>query len=282
MVVGGNPIMANSDVELIDLTRQGRKCKKPADITNFEIGSTGIYIKDMAIVCGGYAPSVSDCYKYQQEKRSWTNTTVSLVTPRAFASSTVIGDNQWWITGGFNSEVGYLKETEVLNDNFARYQDMLVERDHHNMVRIDSNRYMMLGGQSQFVETYNFNGSWSHGPNLSIGRHESHAGLVTFGNQTRMIVAAGGIGADKSVELTNVFGDEWVVGPDLPHAIQTGASVQLTRTFLIVGGFNGSRYLDTIWMFDTFDSSWTLLDQKLAKPRSDMAAFLVPDEYCHV
>ena len=120
---------------------------------------------------------------------------------------------------------------------------------------------------------------WTDGPILSTGREISQAGLVTFSNGTKVIVAAGGYEV-KSSELLVLGTSEWMYGPDLPHDICCGASVQFENTFLVVGGFHDNSYQDTIWKFDIDVGNWVIMDQKLATPRDYLAAFLVPDSFC--
>ena len=57
MVVGGFPTNVNNDVEFVDLTDQGRTCRKPDVFPGSIEGSVGTFIDDMALVCGGYPAS---------------------------------------------------------------------------------------------------------------------------------------------------------------------------------------------------------------------------------
>ena len=65
MVVGGIP--AKKDVEVVDLSGQGRNCFKPKDYP-FNDGSIGEYINGFAITCGGF-PITDKCYKYEGPSR---------------------------------------------------------------------------------------------------------------------------------------------------------------------------------------------------------------------
>ena len=99
MVVGGHPDPAHYDVELIDMTNQGRTCRKPDNYPGSERGAVGAYIGGRVKVCGGYVET-SACYDYNPEDGTWIPTTPMNVI-RYFATSTVIQD-QWWITGRHN------------------------------------------------------------------------------------------------------------------------------------------------------------------------------------
>ena len=61
MVVGGRNDYG--DVELIDLTGQGRSCQKPENYPGASYGSVGTFYRGSAIVCGGN-PYTSTCYLY--------------------------------------------------------------------------------------------------------------------------------------------------------------------------------------------------------------------------
>ena len=283
MVVGGTP--AIHDVELIDLTSQNRSCRKPDDFPGATIGMVGNYLKDQAIVCGGYiSPTyTADCFNYDPETGSWIPT-ISMVEARFRAGSTMIRD-YWWITGGTSISDVIVSSTEILessNASFVAYKDLPVPRASHNLVTMDPDRVMMLNGFNLVTDTYIFhvdNESWTEGPTLAAPREYGHAGFVIFPNGTKMVATAGGYPIIKSMELLDIDGDQWIFGPDLPYYIFNGASVQLENTFLIVGGDNGT-YLDTIWKFDVEEENWIIMDQKLESDREISAAFLVPDDYC--
>ena len=286
MVVGGYPTPAYYDVELIDMTEQGRTCRKPDNFPGGRDGYIGAYFQERALVCGGYNTGggsnyYSACYFYNTNG-TWMQGP-SMTEERGFASASFL-NNQFWITGGENSG-GALDSTEIFNSSsssFFPFVDLPEERRDHNIISIDVNRAMLLGGSSASTESFIFNGSaWLDGPMLSRGRARSQAGLVTFGNATRMIVAAGGA-YEQSTEFLIVDDDMWHFGPDLPFEIYGGASVQLQNSFLIVGGYNANigNYLDTIWTFDIETEEWTELNQHLTTARRYTAAFLVPDNFC--
>ena len=263
-------------MELIDLSGQGRTCQKPEDFPGAEYGSVGAYFQERALVCGGY-PYTSECY-YYNTNGTWTQGP-SMTEARRYAAATMLR-GQWWITGGYNG-VNVFSSTELFNsssNSFVPFVKLPKKRELHTLVSIDENRVMLLGGQNPYVDTYLYkDGSWIQGPVLSRGRYKSQAGLVTFNNGTKMVVAAGG-NNEQSTEFLPVDGEAWHFGPDLPYRIELGASVQLQSTFLIVGGSNGSN-LDTILKFDVEAEEWILLEH-LTNSRKYTAAFLVPDDYC--
>ncbi len=74
-------------------------------------------------------------------------------------------------------------------------------------------------------------------------------------------------------EIFNFDSLMWRDGPDLPYGFGY-ASVQLTDTFLLVGGYE-DYYSDKIYMFDEDHYE---LSQTLWHPRLYAGAVVVPDE----
>ena len=270
MVVGGSPSDASYDVELIDLTGQERSCTKP---NNFPVlyASVGTYLDNGAIVCGGN--EIPLCSNYSQANPNWSKVSATIELRRHAASSFING--HWWVSNGNTSEI-----FDTSTKSFRSYVNLPAFRRQHNIIAIDENTAMLLGGTFTKPDTFIFrDGSWENGTDMQRGRRQCQAGLVTFPNGTKMVAVAGGH-RDHSTEFYEPGRDEWHFGKNLPYIIKEGASVQMENTFLIVGGHNGSGYLDTIWKFDTVQENWALQGQKLNIARQTFAAFLVPDEFC--
>ena len=102
---------------------------------------------------------------------------------------------------------------------------------------------------------------------------------------TRVAVVAGGF-ETKKTEILELPAGTWTEGPDLPFDIRSAASVQLEKTFLIVGGLSieqDGQPLDTILRLNVGDDgtlSWEQLENvRLSQPKSNFAAFAVPDNF---
>ena len=284
LVVGGYPTSAYNDVEILDISGQGRSCRKADDYPGTTYGSSGAFFEDKAIICGGTGYT-DECYNFDPTTGSWIRS-YTLLQERRYARSTII-NGKWWVTGGENNS-GNLDETEVLRSNsssFTLYYTLPARRRWHNLVNIDGNQVMLLSGQGDYyTDTYVFDdtlNTWTNGPELSEGRYSGQAGLVTFTNGTKFIVATGG-DTERTTEILNLDDEDpqWFFGPSLPYYIYNGASVQYGNTFLIVGGDAPQGKLNTLWMYDMDIGNWTLLDQTLEIPRAYTTAFFVPDEYC--
>ena len=200
MVVGGNS--AENDVELVDLTGQGRNCEKPQNFPGGDHGTVGTFFKGKVIVCGGCCTYTSDCYFYNSGNGSWTEGP-TMIEERSGAASVIMND-ALWITGGTNSN-GHHSSTEIFNssnNSFGKYIDLPVEGWYHEIIKISDKTSMLIGGQKK--DTYYFDGQlWTNGPNLIRGRYGSQAGLVTFPNGTKMVLVVGGF-TKQTTEFLNL------------------------------------------------------------------------------
>ena len=76
----------------------------------------------------------------------------------------------------------------------------------------------------------------------------------------------------------------WTSRPDLdlPYGVAFGASVDYGDGFLAVGGYrlntDGFGESEKIWRFSAGTFEWSELPATLAVPRTELTAFMVPDE----
>ena len=72
----------------------------------------------------------------------------------------------------------------------------------------------------------------------------------------------------------------WMPGPDLPRDTVGGALVQMTNSFLIVGGrMELHEHTDKILQYDPTDRSWIEREETLDPGTSDHGATLVEDDF---
>ena len=279
MIVGGYG--ANRDVEFIDLSEEMRACAKPSDFPGGSHGSVGIFIDNEAIVCGGDNPN-KDCYTYNPGDGTWT-LSYQMGTDRMRAEGIII-DDKWWVTGGYDGDysLGTTELFDPVNKTFSSYTNMPEWKSDHNLVNFSPSSTLLVGGQLQDTDTYIYNhivNRWTDGPSVARAREESHAGLVTFDNGTKAVIVAGGSPGITSCEILDLETMTWSTGPSLLIGIENGASVQLEDTFIIVGGVIEAN-TDMLWKFDPHNMDWVRMDQRMVTARSDLAAFLVPYDYC--
>jgi hypothetical protein len=68
----------------------------------------------------------------------------------------------------------------------------------------------------------------------------------------------------------------WRVGPAIPGFDLWGTTIQLERTFLIVGGIYLGNEVNNIWYFDENDYVFVEKEQRLATPKSRTGAVMLP------
>ena len=128
MVFGGyndhtNPVhMVHQDVEVINLSGDGKTCTKPPDYDMFR-GTTGAYFNGYATMCGGCSldgttcmgtnpyTRTLDCFKYEPDSNSWS-VAFQTLERRLYAAGVLLNDNEWWMAGG---GMGSQQTTEIVN-----------------------------------------------------------------------------------------------------------------------------------------------------------------------
>ena len=149
-VVGGDPTTSNFDVEVVDLSKSNVTCPKPADCP-LKGSPVSTFMGDKVIVCGGQNGSfisTNQCFNYDKDLNVWKET-FSLKEIRAYAAAVQLTPEKWWITGGFSNH-GVLQSTEMftLGSGIESFMDLPVQLHSHNLVKINSNHVILLGGKA--------------------------------------------------------------------------------------------------------------------------------------
>ena len=157
----------------------------------------------------------------------------------------------------------------------------------HTMVRVNESAMIFVGSQvASNDRVYMFikeTQTFTQLATMSIGRFAPQAGLVEDGFGKRKLVVTGGWNNNvylSSTEELDLDTLEWNVGPDLPQALEYGASVHFENSFLVVSGYRNdgdSYYSDFIYEYDKDLNEWNTRSEKLTTGRDVPAAFLVPD-----
>ena len=104
MVLGGRPLTASREIEILD-SEKGRSCSASVKFPVEVAYASGGGFKDTGIVqCGGrkssYSSATEKCY-YLAQDATFHEATFSLQTKRYWASSVVLPNGTFVITGGF-------------------------------------------------------------------------------------------------------------------------------------------------------------------------------------
>ena len=105
-----------------------------------------------------------------------------------------------------------------------------------------------------------------------------YAGVVTYPDGTKGILAAGGLGIN-SAEFLNLDSMTWEPKKNLPTNISHGRSVPYKESFLIVSGLTSNGYHDSIYYFDPVTDDWDLLPQTVNTGTGIFEAYLIPDYF---
>lgn len=289
MVVAGWNGTYLSDIEIVNISITEEV--KPKDYPFEGHSIVGAYLDDgKAHVCGGYihtvSPYVDSCYEYSFSNDEWSKS-APLGDTRYAAASSLLANGSWFVHGGHEG----LRTSDLFEGNsFIPGPDSPHQYYKHCLVQVNSSHLFITGGVYESSSSYFLNvdtKEWIQMPDMAASVRFDHAcGLVENGNGEREIVVAGGdaggtFGSSMvSSEIFSLTNMEWRDGPDFPIDVNGAASVQLSQSFLVVGGFSHgeSSYLDGIYEFDRLNYTWSKKNQTLKTARRYHTAILLPND----
>ena len=291
-VGAGDPGALNS-IEIFDLGSPTNVCE---DLNifprRFDAAIGGLISNRNPLICGGCGwhgtTSISDCSLY--EDGVW-NSFQSMTTARCNAASSPSpypnGAHSLFVTGGYN-----LSTAEFLTERgwqkLSTYLPVTIAL--HCMVLLNSTTVLIIGGYQNGAgyspNTLYFNAEneeWVQGPQLLKGRNVPSCGKLKKDSQSseKSIIVVGGNdkGFISSVEILDVGASEWKSGPSLQYGILGASMVEDSfGGVILIGGDNGTTFLDSLYQLSHANSEWLLMPQKLKVGRRYATSFLVPDE----
>jgi len=287
MVVGGlTGSRRHDDTQLIDLTSGGtNSCTNWGNYPKVLKSATGSIISDKFIIhCGGDSGSrgfgyYDECYKMaiEAEEKIWTFLT-RMNSKRSFVASIEL-DGKLFVAGGWNGTSGAdsYSSTEFISvdGTVSPGPDLPSPRDEHCMIKLPSQKVLILGGVSSSVRksAIEFNpatNSFKNLPSLTSQRLSSGCTVFNspFHNGRPVALAAGGSG-QATAEILDYTqpNSKWVQIANLPGSFN-GASFNGARAVTSPSGqgaivqFREDLYELTC---ETSNCSWTTLPQKLKK-----------------
>ena len=266
------------NAEIVDLSGTNRICPEVSEHPS-DYGMFGTFIGGSAITCGGFSPSSNrpKCYEYLADDDAWVNF-VDMSLGRYRSATEYFNETSWWITGG-GTNGGDTKTTEMYDSEtrtLSYYVDIPIPRELHNLVKMDDNRMMLLGGLDQTSLTFIFDKTteeWTNGPPSPRSHEDSYAGRVTYPNGTSAIIIAG----DTISDIFNLDTEVWTEGPNLPYFAEDGCSVQRGDSFLLIGGNAVNEYRIATYNVET--NEYELLSATFENPKRYCTAYLVPEDF---
>ena len=177
----------------------------------------------------------------------------------------------------------------------------LPEADHAFCIAaIDANNIFVTGLGLYKEDSYMFtkeSNQWAPLPKIPTGRYGAGCGVVQDNAGKSHVVVAAGEEADSNeygntVEIYSVEDKEWTTGKlrnlkfsdgkvvpfaanNFPTALIYPAVAQHDESFYIIGGWDGSSYLDTIYHYNLSNDTWALLPNTMTFPRDGATAMIV-------
>lgn len=282
IAVGGGKDLSRRTVELVDLSGAGKSCQLgsyPYDIIN----CFGVFLKDQAVVCGGYSQIAvgNECFTYNVSQQTWKLHSSMLIS-RTYAAAAIVSDYEFLVTGGGVSTAHKKAELMSVTDgSVGLFVDIPEPKSGHNLVYLGDNQFAIVGGsqlsQDVWVLDYSTE-TYRRLPDIPEESGFFQAGMVKYPNGTSALIVAGGVTFNFCYSL-NLNTELWQPCTPMPDRITSAANVPYGDTFLIVGGGGDVAKADFIYMFDVNTDDWVLLPQKLMFERTHFAAFLVPDDF---
>ena len=274
-------------VEIISLNNPNKVCAKPSNITEDDI-KMGTYIDGRAIMCN------YQCYAYDKDERSWSELAKFHEPSDAIRNfnGININSNDWWILYGHDQKTKIYDAT--LNTFYDSFQLPKKSQfyDRRILTPVNYSTIFIVREHGYGRRTYFYNhlqNEFSNGPELKFERAGQVSGMFVdeYGDKF-LIVAGGKVYVDgeflhsKSTEILDLQNPvEWKTGPELPFTVYHASSIQYEDSFLVVGGIDESRKaLSSIIKYDVGNEEFVKMPQEMKTPRSDAAAFLIPDDYC--
>jgi len=87
------------------------------------------------------------------------------------------------------------------------------------------------------------------------------------------------IASDESSYIFSLDDQQWRNGPLLPKNMKWMMNAQLEDDFLVIGGYENGKNLNSVYRFDKDLYDWVLLDAVMQIPRRFAAAVPVPDSF---
>lgn len=224
-------------------------------VSNSRAGHSYIYDKekDRIIICYGYSCKntyLNDIWEYNLGNKTWNELNVKLLSPREYASATLIG-RKMFIFGGKN-ETQYFNE--LLMVDIDSYQSMIIElkgtlpRERCNSVIFaEPNALYLFGGHSG-EKTHHAvhvlrggNTEWHRYEGKHLGR--ARPCFCTHNNVHYVFGSCKNSGLITFESHKKQFNHIHYTGVEPPHDIENASLVGVDEYLFLVGGRSENNYM---------------------------------------
>ena len=194
------------------------------------------------------------------------------------------------IAGGGNNNTSYILEV-YFNDNTITkidYKDL--PNVPHSFILSTFGNYMgrnlIIAGRNTNGQCFEFDQEeYQVIPSLNVSRSSAASTFIQ-----NKVVVAGGVDDDydelDSIEILDWdesnHGSQWNISPSkMPIKVSENTLVTLNDKLYLIGGYDGSNFLDTIWegSFDKLNKiTWVEMGLRLQKKRSKHFSFVISNQ----
>ena len=221
--------------EAMNLDSKSNMAAMPSfgEIPSMRESTVGGLLGTTPIICGGFDDREIDqdsCFTYNQQSTQWTKTH-TMTTKRYSAGSVQLNATTLWIVGGGNEDDWTLASSEFVgvDSSIGKPGPLLPDPLAYScVVKYSENEVFVIGGsQLRYLNVTNkvliFNpmNGFTHfeGPSLITKRSSHSCGLMSNGQQSKIVVAGGisehGRGALSSVEIYDSTTNNWISGKNI-------------------------------------------------------------------
>ena len=217
---GDTPHTNDLETEVIDLSSFSSSSPF-VDIPSGRNWAVGGLLGSTPILCGGRTPYEDSCISFKNSQ--WTKTH-EMTTKRAFAASVQLNSTTMWILGGYNG--GILDSTEFLRADSSvgiPGPKLPIAMRSFCTVKYSDHQVYIIGGYTgreilNTVYIYNPMDGFTHieGPPLKNKRYDHACAVMSYGQQSKIVVAGGYSGGGlSSVEIFDPTVNNWIPGKEI-------------------------------------------------------------------
>ena len=234
LILGGLTAGSNLEIEVIDVNSSSTPFGAIPSKRSLAVGGL---LDSTPILCGGYNPYEDSCITFKNSQ--WTKTH-EMTTKRGLAASVQLNSTTLWILGGRKADQDYLDSTEFIRaDSSFGLQGPKLPKAMHSfcVIKYSEQQVFIIGGRrgnERLNTVYILNPmddfNYIYGPPLKNSRGDHACGLMSNGQQSKIVVAGGSskyvdFFFISSVEIFDPTVNNWITGKEI-HFFKQKKSIE--------------------------------------------------------